>query len=477
MARGGALTGTARLSLSARRRRAGQRPFHPAAPVRGGRRVWPASGFVAGRRRAARLAVVLVLAAPAPALADTAAEQRWGVAVGLRYADIPYEAADEDRADLVPLLYYRGERVFLDGLEGGVTLLRGGAWRLNAYARYRFLDFPRRAQAEARSDSWDIGLQLRHRLWRGWEGRWELLTDGDGRSYIDAGVEGLIGDDYASLRPYAGVRLKSGAFNDRYYGLGQADLDAGADLHARIEGRAHLYRNLYLIGRLSGYYLGAEARRSPAVRDTNGWEALIALGMFEEPRRDARARLRARPYWRAAHGWGTGSSLGDIVLRGDIERDIHGSRLTSLFYGHPLADTIFGWPLALYLSPGLVYHHPSEVQGRAFEYVVALKAYYTTSWPVRVRFGVAEGLSYVTQVPHLERSELAEQGDQPSKFLNYLDVSVDVNAGDLFGLPGARALWIGFGVHHRSGIFETGSQFGHISGGSNYSTLYLQWHY
>lgn len=239
----------------------------------------------------------------------------------------------------------------------------------------------------------------------------------------------------------------------------------------------HLYRNLYLVARAGGYYLGAEARRSAAVVASGGWEALLGLGLFERPHAASPARLAAPPYWRLAQGWGTGSSLGDIVLRGESARDVPDSRLTSLFYGHPVAGALFGWPLAIYLTSGLIYHYPSDVQGSAFEYVVAFKAYYTASWAGRVRFGLGEGLSYVTQVPQLERSALRAKGDEPSKFLNYLDLSVDMNVGELFGLPGARRLRLGFGVHHRSGIFETGSQFGHIGGGSNYNTLYLQWRY
>lgn len=421
-------------------------------------------------------AAVLLLLVAVPRFSSGAdIRPDWGVAVGLRYADTPYAAADESRADLVPMLYYQGERVFLEGLEGGFALVRRGPWQLSAFARYRFLDFPRFVESDARDDAWDVGLQLRRRLAPNWVGRWELLTDGDGHAYLDAGIEGVVGDAYASLRPYLGVRLKSSGFNTRYFGLGH-ELDTGADLHARIEGRAHLYRNLYLIARLGGFRLDAEARRSPALRDGSGWQALVGLGMFAEPRA-APASVAARPYWRVAHGAGTGSSLGDILLHGDIGGDADGGRLTSLFYGHPVADTLFGWPLAIYLTPGLVYHHPSSEQGRAFEYVIAFKAYYTLTWPVRVRLGLAEGLSYVTQVPHLERSGLLANGYEPSKFLNYLDLSIDANVGDLFGLPRSGSLWLGFSVHHRSGIFETGSQFGRISGGSNFSTLYLQWHY
>ncbi len=40
-----------------------------------------------------------------------------------------------------------------------------------------------------------------------------------------------------------------------------------------------------------------------------------------------------------------------------------------------------------------------------------------------------------------------------------------------------RDLWFGYSLHHRSSIFETSSAFGRIKGGSNYNTLYLQYHW
>lgn len=402
-------------------------------------------------------------------------ERRWGIGIGLRYADSPFAAANQTVTDVVPLFFYEGERFFLNGVEGGLMLFGNDAWRLHAYARYRFMDFPRELENDIRTDTWDIGLQLRHAIYGGWDLRSELLTDGGGRVYLDVGTEALFGDDYASLRPYVGVRAKSARFNDLYFGLGGEELGAGVDFHARVEGRRHLAGNLYALGRLGGYYLGRDARRTERVRDSFAWETFVGIAFFNDPDRRRKSALRTNAYWRLAHGWATPTSLGDI-LRWRTEEDPHNNQLTSLFYGHPLADELFGLPLDIYLTPGLAFHHPSDVQGSSFEYVVAIKAYYTFRWPVRLRIGLAEGLSYTTQVPFVERSKLEERDFRPSKLLNFLDVSLDVNLGDVFGAR-ASNLWLGYSIHHRSGIFETGSQFGHIHGGSNFNTVYLQWHF
>lgn len=408
--------------------------------------------------------------------ASSDSQPRWGLAFGLRYADIPFAADDQTVTDIVPLLFYEGERVFLNGLEGGVTVARTERWRLNALTRYRFFDLPRPRENQSREDAWDIGLQLRHPLHSGWHMRSELFNDTDGASYLDVGAERRFGNDYAAVTPYVGLRLKSARFNDRYFGLGIEELGSGIDWHARLEGRFHVTDNLYVLGNLSAYYLDSDARASTLIRDDFAWEAFAGVGLFNRPHGARQTKLPHGSYWRLAHGWATPSDLGSI-LRWETEEDPYSNRLTSLFYGHPLADELFGLPLGIYLTPGIAVHHRSEVQNYSLEYVIAVKAYYTFRWPVRVRLGIAEGLSYAVQIPYVERAKLEGRGRQPSKFLNYLDISIDVNAGDLFGTSSGRNVWIGYAIHHRSGIFETGSQFGHLEGGSNYNTIYLQWHF
>ncbi|MCE2569862.1 hypothetical protein [Motilimonas eburnea] len=119
----------------------------------------------------------------------------------------------------------------------------------------------------------------------------------------------------------------------------------------------------------------------------------------------------------------------------------------------------------------------SDVQNPFAEYVVAIKAYYTFQWPVRWRLGAAEGLSYSEKISYIEQSEMDRKGYKPSKLLNFLDFSVDVNLGDTFKSKSLDKVWLGYSLHHRSGIFSTSSAFGRIKGGSNYNTLYLQWHF
>ncbi len=117
------------------------------------------------------------------------------------------------------------------------------------------------------------------------------------------------------------------------------------------------------------------------------------------------------------------------------------------------------------------------MQDPTLEYVLAIKAYYTFKLPWRLRFGLAEGLSYVSRVPYVEQSEMDRKGYRASRLLNYLDFSLDINLGDIFNSSSMKTAWLGYSIHHRSGIFESSSAFGRIRGGSNYNTVYLQWHF
>jgi len=404
-------------------------------------------------------------------------QQNWGLAIGVRYAQIPFKTANGDRsvADLVPLMFYDDKHVFIRGLEAGVKLVNTDPFRLNLLLRYRWFDIPADVQNQVKGDAWDSGVQLRFRM-GDWDLRSEFMTDGDARVYTDVGFDTSLGDRYAAMYPYIGIRIKTADFNTKYYGFDQEYIEGGAELRAYVEGRYHLASNLYAIARLGGTILDNNAYKSSFVKRGATWEAYAGIAFFNNPDQPRNHGLRNNAYIRIAHGEASPSNLGEILAGHKVEDPYH-NKLTSLFYGYPVTDELFGLPLDIYLTPGLVYHHNSAVQESFYEYVVAIKAYHTLKWGVRWRLGLAEGLSYSSQINYVERTELEAKGYRPSKVLNYLDLSVDINLGDIFQSDSLRKTWLGYSIHHRSGIFEAGSEFGRIKGGSNYTTLYLQQHF
>jgi len=404
----------------------------------------------------------------------------WGIAMGLRSAEIPYQAEEDTVSDVIPLMFYDDDgRFFLRGLTAGFRFYNQEAWQFNALGRYRFTDIPAIYQNVYSRNALDLGMQLKRRFSPDWDLDLEVMADRHGRMYANIQANYDWGKGDWELFPYANLRWKDADFNNYYYALSDITGEttgSAFDFTLGTEARYHVASNFYLIGRAQVTALDKDTYNLDIIRNQFPTEIYLGIAFFNDKKQSTRRSITTKPYVRLAHGWATPSNLGEII-KFDWEDDPYNNQLTSIFYGHPLTDKLFNIPFDIYLTPGVVYHHSSEVQDNFPEYVLAVKAYYTFKWPLRWRFGAAEGLSYVTQIPYVENYELNEKGYQPSKLLNYLDFSLDMNLGDLFRAQSMKNLWFGWSIHHRSGIFETSGMFGRIKGGSNYNTLYLQYHW
>ena len=241
---------------------------------------------------------------------------------------------------------------------------------------------------------------------------------------------------------------------------------------------------MYLIGQFAATRLEDDIVDMSTVEKRYQLESFFGIGFYPEPDSQyTRSRLDKKndEFLRVAHGWATPSNIGEI-LAFNAERDVENNQMDSVFYGTQVADSLFTLPIDIYFTPGFVWHHSSSVQDNIAEGVIAIKAFYTFELGPRWRFGLAEGLSYVSDVTYIEGFELVgEDGkrgyENASKLLNYIDFSLDVNVGDLFDSKRLAKTWVGYSIHHRSGIFESSSMFGRIKGGSNYQTAYVQWHF
>ena len=77
-------------------------------------------------------------------------------------------------------------------------------------------------------------------------------------------------------------------------------------------------------------------------------------------------------------------------------------------------------------------------------------------------------------VLRVEREESRRHDRNTSRLLNYLDVTIDLNAGDLFRARRLDKCWLGFLIDHRSGAFGLIDIFGRVNGGSNYNSGYIE---
>jgi outer membrane protein len=402
----------------------------------------------------------------------------WGTGIVARSASIPYYdpvVIDDTLNDFVPLFYYEDDYVYLHGLTYGFKLYALDNWQFSALGRVRFLNIPQEYQNEVQGDTMDYGLRARYFLYDNQYIDLEVMENPDNSTHANLTYSANLkyGDLY--VEPHTTLRVKDATFNTQHYGQDKEKIKADFDLAAGLDLKYHLWSNFYLIGSADINWLGNNVQKSSIIDEDYEYTLMGGFGLLNDKNKKYFDVDGMKPYIRLAHGWATLSNLEDILI-GDIESDDYNNQSTSIFYGHPLSKTFFNLPLEVYLTPGLAYHYSSEVQESTLEYILGFKLYYTLPLPdIDMRLGLGEGVSYMDEVIYIEKSEIEGKGLKPSSLTFYLDVSVDLNLGFLH--DDLNPLWIGAAIHHRSSGFEEVSLFGRLKSGSNYNTVYLQWHF
>ncbi len=402
-------------------------------------------------------------------------EQDWAIGALLRYATIPFATGDRTVASFVPMMFFEGERFFLRGIEGGYAFYKADNWKLSAMGRMRFFDFPKEYQNLLMADNVLWGLQFHYEPLPLSYMEVEALSDLEGHFLTNLRAGFLKHSGLFHIETYLQAQLKTAAFNNYYYGLTVADMGPGIEWSAGVLTYYHLLSNLYLFGTAKLTFLDKNVRSSELVNRDFNFETFIGFGFANDRSYVAKRVIKTKAFIQFAHGWATPSSLADII-HFRAKKDTTNNKLTTLFYGHPLTDNLFGFPLDFYLMTGLGYHWPVN-QAYSLEAVVAIKAFYTFSWPIRWRLGATEGMSYVNRIPYVEKAEMERKNYRPSNLMNYLNFSLDFNIGDIFGGKQLKRLWLGYTIHHRSSIFESAQQFGRIKGGSNFQQFHFLWNF
>ena len=418
-------------------------------------------------------------------------EENWGIGLAFRFASIPFSTDEKSVASVVPMIFFENELFDLNGFEYGIKLYKTGNWRFSAIGRRHFFDAPADVQNEIQGDNIDFGLQARYALPHSLYLEAEIMSDivitndvwrGNPSSNLrlvhELGKKGMKLDSYFELK------LKSSKYNSWYYGLNQVDVNAGVEMSLGFTANYQIISNLYIFGAGKLTLLDGNVRDvqilnngvNVSVNSDVHAEVFFGVGFSNDVTKPRKEKLRNAGYWRLGQGFATPSTLAQI-FHFEAVPDSNNNKLTSIFYGHPLTDELFGLPLEIYLTPGFTWHWKSDVQPNSFELNLAIKLYFIIKWPIRWRLGAAEGISWVNKVPYMEANSLADKEYKPSNLMNFLDFSIDFNIGDIFGSEPMKQWWLGYYIHHRSSIFETAQHFGRISGGSNYHTIYLLWNY
>jgi len=126
----------------------------------------------------------------------------------------------------------------------------------------------------------------------------------------------------------------------------------------------------------------------------------------------------------------------------------------------------------VYAKAGLSYFDEASFSD-IYEMTLYVKAYWNFDFADnRIRAGIGEGISYTNDILLAESIEAGTDNDNTSNFLNYIDISVDVDFGRLIRYKPLHNTYLGYALKHRSGIFGLINNV--TKGGSNYNTIYIE---
>jgi outer membrane protein len=184
--------------------------------------------------------------------------------------------------------------------------------------------------------------------------------------------------------------------------------------------------------------------------------------------------LSADDKWsvRIGYGYSDENDLGQII---SMQPNAHpaGTSAGGVEFGYLLSRATWDLPLDFYVKGGVNRFFENGIQPDFNEVTLYIKAYWNFyPWGNTVRLGFGEGASYADGIPYVEKLEAELEGDHNSRFLNYLDISLDVDLGRLIRYNPLHETYVGYALKHRSGIY--GAINSVSRGGSNYNLFYVE---
>lgn len=435
------------------------------------------------------------LASPSPIATDGV----WAAGLTTRVQTSPY-IGETSRVDFLPELYYQGEQWYLAGTQAGWKSRTHEGFYVDAFARYRFggyseeqskdltgmqrfgtLEAGAQLVKNTELGEWRIGASAdtlnRHQGWSAsaeWRGNWQ-----QGRW---------------TLTPLLGIDYESADINDYYYGV-RADeataersaysADASTNLRLGLEAWTR-FGSAHLLGLgLTHTRYGETVADSPITDGGQHTELRLnyRYEFINNPAAQTLHKAGESPWlegeweWRLAGGYWTDGNFIEMIYLNNMAVDTQNTAMVSGFLSKKISDEAWNLPVDVHLTGGLVRHFEKSGQDDFNEYVIALKGYFNDfpwSHIIETRVGFGYGFSYGEKVPWQETENVLEKNLNDSHMLQYLDYSWDLNVGDLFNNDAAKHCYVGYSIHHRSGIFGKTDVYNRVNGGSNWNTFYLQ---
>lgn len=177
---------------------------------------------------------------------------------------------------------------------------------------------------------------------------------------------------------------------------------------------------------------------------------------------------------RVAYGIASYNNLGEIIAGkpGSTGKNLS---VVALDAGYLLKEDLFDLPIDIYVKGGFSYFD-EKVNHDTYEVLTYVKAFYNLDFlDNRVRIGLGEGFSYTRDILEVEYDESHKNPSdilKTSRFLNYLDITLDVDFGKLINYKPMYGTYVGYLLKHRSGIAGLINNVDH--GGSNYNSFYIE---
>lgn len=432
----------------------------------------------------------------------------WSIGAYFNWQESPY-AGEEWRSDFMPQFVYTGENIYLDTTQMGWHAIDSDDWQLDTYVNYylngyndhtfysdtgevRDEDDPLKGME--RSSSFELGAALTRKTDYG---RWSVAASHDINGTHNGGRMELEwsktwrGENW-QLQPWLRANYYSRETANYYFGVTadevlvdrpEYSLDATASVAAGASLRVTAWER-HNVSLNAGYTVfNDDITDSPIVSENAVFNTSLSYRYeIDDLNRSSSGDYNfftnnPNPWsYRIAYGCTSDTSLNKI-LRLQIDCQGDGTHLGSFFLSRQLSETLMTLPIEAWVTTGVARRFESEYQGNFWEGVLAFKAVFRQfpwSDTIETRFGVAEGISYAQKVPNIESERAADRDRRNSKFLNYLDFSLDVSLGDVIGNQKLKSCFVGFSVHHRSGIFGASNLYGNVYGGSNVNTMYIE---
>jgi len=419
-----------------------------------------------------------------------------GLGAGIRGSQDMYVGQDRD-PDLVPLYLYEGRWLFAEGTGGGIHLLDDDIFSLDLLVRYRF-------NALDPSDYGEIadGLSTRRQTLDGGVSggvktpfghiKVEWVTDLQDRhngNELDISYRYPFKWGNFSLSPFITFSFVDADLANYYYGVTQEESDATGipvyevggthNLSLGVTTSWHATEHIFVFANLGYLVLNSDIQDSPLVSEDVDGVAYVGAGYFfgsvkkskyVVDDRQGEWSLRLNYGYTGNHNIVPEPMQGNFTESDKVQTEIFGVTVGKLLQSGPRID-IYG-KFALYR------HFESPHQDDFWSYtayVIAMgKGYFPWSDRPAFRWGFGLGVSYAQKVPFIEVVKQGDRDRNTSKFLNYLEWTVDFPIDGLIKSKLVRNCFVGVTVMHRSGIFSTSDILGQVAGGADWYTGHIE---